>query len=1556
MTQAQPERLTLSNRAAECVSALDEGRNLEEVLDGEPGWNEAFVDAIRTFKERFRGSKDLQRLLRITGELLYGKEVHWAMELVQNAEDAGATRMAFVFEQGRVLVWNNGAAFSSRDTWAICSAGHSAKKNKIGFFGIGFKSVYKLTAAPEIYSGPFALRIEDKLYPVPLPRRHMRAGAWFVLPVLAPQRPKLSSMLATIAAPDFAQVLLTLTSLSEIKVIDRTGNGMSGRFIRRKLLGDQAHVWDECEIGGTWPGVHPRRWRRFFHNTDAVPEGVSREGRTFEAGDRSLVIVARPIGDPSAELRLHCFLPTSVRSELRWLVQADFEPNASREQLRDSPWNRWLMNEVGRALAHAVYESARTIGDAPWDLVPLDAEVRDPLQREAFAVADRELRESRFVATRKGWRSPAAATWGFYPGMIDVVREGDLPAATGSDVSYVRDGVLGPVAGDSSSRAEEVLEAFGASPVGCPELIKLLASDDATFRRVRREPQWWVTALHLIARYGDLEQKAALAQTACLPIRGGTRVAPSPEIASEGYLVAFSRADIGEDLRAFLGPSEVLLVEPYLSPRSDGRRRETRSSSDIATVREVADMLEAPPFNVAADAGVYHVVASLVMPRMNSLEASGPLTPDQVTLAWRLFEYVRQKWPTYVSEYRRRRNDKATDATIAAELGARIRIVATVGSGRGQSRQMRPVTDAYLPTAFLEFEAMDVALSGDERAAFVDQVHLGPLTVSVRRRGGRVRGAVPSPVEFLRILGAPIGPRVVKRPTVQVGPKDIPWVDWTGIPPGARGRVGMADDWQAPDLARLLVRWPSLAQRGRQRRGQALLRAIEADWVRLAPTARARPMYFYSGWNHWDAPAASTWVGELQQVQWLPSASGTLERPSDLVLETSVNRLALGGSTDGLLRWRAATPEAVAAMGVLTRPSPDRVIDTLVALRAGDAAVQESDALAVAGACYQTLAEHLREGAPPESTARLHIVARMRGGSGRGLIYAPPPDGVAGERWWPPSRVLQNDAARWVGPYLGQLARRYRGGATLWEALGIRRDLTAEIARDLIENALSEDEDRARALEYYGRLVAFLESLPGQPLSPSGFPPALTTNGWMPAATALWTARAEMFDAFALTLGWWEPGNRDPSASRKAAAFLGIREVGIDGAADSPITERWEIRDRSPLELGLEAQWHLALRTWPHVLREDVDPSQSAVLDDLSEEVADLTPITAGHLRGHLAYSAGGAELRASVAPAVVVRHRDRLVVGRTSEDLFSAAAAATIGQLVHNGQRASARSLAFLLSLAAHEPAELEKIAARFSVIGYQHREFTYVPPEGDDLDAGAVDRVLLKPRRGRASADSHAEAAPIPLADHARYGLVATANEIPPEPAPTTTLVPGGLKPALEPDDEDGDKGQDSGYSPPAPRSRFSNTDIEGAASPFIAEYELETRGVTITRQSSGVGADFVASDGRYIEVKAFSGEAGSSFDLEPTEWRAAKRPGIGERYWVYVVEHLKDGQPPKITAIFNPVTDEFTQKVPTGKLRIRGWRSAATRHSGEFGERTIAADADDKPPPTPEEDVLE
>jgi hypothetical protein len=106
---------------------------------------------------------------------------------------------------------------------------------------------------------------------------------------------------------------------------------------------------------------------------------------------------------------------------------------------------------------------------------------------------------------------------------------------------------------------------------------------------------------------------------------------------------------------------------------------------------------------------------------------------------------------------------------------------------------------------------------------------------------------------------------------------------------------------------------------------------------------------------------------------------------------------------------------------------------------------------------------------------------------------------------------------------------------------------------------------------------------------------------------------------------------------------------------------------------------------------------------------------------------------------------------------------------------------------------------------------------------------------------------------------------------------------------------------------------------------------------RQGALVGADYVADDGRYIELKASGGVAEDSFVLEPSEWQAALDPKTGADYWVYVVEHLTDGKEPEVTAVFNPVLDTRLRQNPVGKMKVSGWRAASRRDRGKFRRRS-------------------
>lgn len=102
-------------------------------------------------------------------EDFYPDQAHFVFELLQNAEDAQATEVSFSLSSDGCLFEHNGKRlFTERDVKSITGIHTSTKDkddDKIGKFGVGFKSVFVYTDTPEIRSGEFAFRIVKYVMP-----------------------------------------------------------------------------------------------------------------------------------------------------------------------------------------------------------------------------------------------------------------------------------------------------------------------------------------------------------------------------------------------------------------------------------------------------------------------------------------------------------------------------------------------------------------------------------------------------------------------------------------------------------------------------------------------------------------------------------------------------------------------------------------------------------------------------------------------------------------------------------------------------------------------------------------------------------------------------------------------------------------------------------------------------------------------------------------------------------------------------------------------------------------------------------------------------------------------------------------------------------------------------------------------------------------------------------------------------------------------------------------------------------------------------------------------
>ena len=284
-------------------------------------------------------------VLDLLGQL-YSERTHFIFELVQNAEDAGATELAFELFADRLELRHDGRPFTEADVRGVCGVGKSAKSGDgdltaIGKFGIGFKSVYAYTRSPRIYSGDEHFGIENYVRPFPVePLALPSAGTLFVFPFDHDTVP------AAVAAREIAaaltavqpRILLFLRSIGRLRV---EGTGMLPSVIERSVA--------ELPAAG---GRGPRRVT------------MSRDGRAAEvwlAWHRRALEEAPPVEIafrveagrlvPLGSSPLIVSFPTEKETFLGFLVQGPYRTTPARDNVPGhDPSNQLLVRETAALL------------------------------------------------------------------------------------------------------------------------------------------------------------------------------------------------------------------------------------------------------------------------------------------------------------------------------------------------------------------------------------------------------------------------------------------------------------------------------------------------------------------------------------------------------------------------------------------------------------------------------------------------------------------------------------------------------------------------------------------------------------------------------------------------------------------------------------------------------------------------------------------------------------------------------------------------------------------------------------------------------------------------------------------------------------------------------------------------------------------------------------------------------------------------------------------------------------------------------------------------------
>lgn len=286
-------------------------------------------------------------------EDFYPDEAHFVYELLQNAEDAQATEVTFRLRRDGCHFEHNGTRlFNEEDVDSITGIHNSSKKSsgeKIGKFGVGFKSVFVYTLEPEIRSGDFDFRISRLVMPEKLDDDGGdRSVTRFWFPFNNPKKPKdvayreVGSGLRELAET-------TLLFLSNIDVINwKIDDGQEGSVLRVEHT--QEHVEVLKESGGSTTATS-----NFLRFSEPV-EGFEKQKVALAFNlepfkDDGAFQAGKPLSEQFKIVPVNgqvaVFFPAEKEtSGLRFHLHAPFVPELSRASIKDTPANTPLFDQL----------------------------------------------------------------------------------------------------------------------------------------------------------------------------------------------------------------------------------------------------------------------------------------------------------------------------------------------------------------------------------------------------------------------------------------------------------------------------------------------------------------------------------------------------------------------------------------------------------------------------------------------------------------------------------------------------------------------------------------------------------------------------------------------------------------------------------------------------------------------------------------------------------------------------------------------------------------------------------------------------------------------------------------------------------------------------------------------------------------------------------------------------------------------------------------------------------------------------------------------------------
>lgn len=377
---------------------------------------------------------------------LYTDKSHFVYELLQNAEDCGASKIKFFQYEDCLEVLHDGRPFSLNNLQGLCDIGKSDKindLNQIGEFGVGFKSVFGICENVKLFSHPrdidyvkleelyrqkgiedidvraehpvFSIQILDFTKPVDIKDQEVAAGytTKFIFPYSVgfsfsgfENIKKLNEVLSKRLQNLGITTLLFMKNLQSIDYEIKLPNlKKSGSYLLDKTV-----INDHCSLVSAIGETDSKKDKEEIVSYLVFTRPVKRiqEGRTIDiAFTLNVGADGKYEFKPSRYPYISVYFPTETESKLKFIVQGPYRTTPNRSSVpADDKDNIELAKQTAELLRDSVIE-LREDGRLDFSLLnvlPIDEAVfySAPLFEGMFEATKDMMQEENLLLCKNG--------------------------------------------------------------------------------------------------------------------------------------------------------------------------------------------------------------------------------------------------------------------------------------------------------------------------------------------------------------------------------------------------------------------------------------------------------------------------------------------------------------------------------------------------------------------------------------------------------------------------------------------------------------------------------------------------------------------------------------------------------------------------------------------------------------------------------------------------------------------------------------------------------------------------------------------------------------------------------------------------------------------------------------------------------------------------------------------------------------------------------------------------------------------------------------------------